>query len=90
MCYGDPMFAKNPSLGEGTGPRGGSKECRYLHFALVPTTARRIERPPLDFPPILPKLIKARLLGETEESRPRVAQWVNCDIRTFDYSVLGQ
>lgn len=27
MCYGDPMFAGNPSLGEGSGGRG-TKECR--------------------------------------------------------------
>lgn len=29
LCYGEPMFAKNPSLGEGNGPRPGTKECRY-------------------------------------------------------------
>jgi hypothetical protein len=26
----------------------------------------------------------------TGYSPPEVAQWVNCDIRSFDYSVLGQ
>jgi hypothetical protein len=26
----------------------------------------------------------------TGYSPPGVAQWVNCDIRSFDYSVLGQ
>jgi hypothetical protein len=33
LCYGEPLFAKNPSLGEGNGPRPGTKECRS---ALVP------------------------------------------------------
>ena len=30
LCYGEPLFAKNPSLGEGNGPRPGTKECRYV------------------------------------------------------------
>jgi hypothetical protein len=37
------MFAKNPSLGEGNGPRPGTKECRYVYvyvFSLDPDLIR--------------------------------------------------
>jgi hypothetical protein len=34
LCYGEPLFAKNPSLGEGNGPRPGTKECRYVLVSL--------------------------------------------------------
>ncbi|WWD19012.1 hypothetical protein CI109_103469 [Kwoniella shandongensis] len=96
LCYGDPMFANNPSLGEGTGPRGGTKECRYLHFQVVPTTQPHYASLPEGFPPNLPKSTIKRLLGESNGGSgegyepPKVPQWVNCDVRSFDYSVLGQ
>jgi hypothetical protein len=35
LCYGEPMFAKNPSLGEGNGPRPGTKECRSAATSFV-------------------------------------------------------
>lgn len=44
-------------------------------------------------PPVLPQPILGRLLPDPpvqEERASGVAQWVNCDIRSFDYSVLGQ
>ncbi|WVQ68236.1 uncharacterized protein L199_006443 [Kwoniella botswanensis] len=90
LCYGDPLFANNPSLGEGNGPRGGVKECRYMHFQVVPSTSSIPKTPPV-IPP-LPKNVKKRLLGEKIDryDSPPVPQWVNCDIRTFDYSLLGQ
>ncbi|EIW67329.1 mRNA methyltransferase [Tremella mesenterica] len=87
LCYGDPMFASNPSLGDGPGPRGG-KECRYLHFQVVPTTSSHPIHPP-DQPP-LPKIIRERLLPNIEVKGVSEAQWIHCDIRSFDYSLLGQ
>ncbi|KAL7423429.1 methyltransferase [Cryptotrichosporon argae] len=97
MCYGEPMFSSNPSLGDG--PRSGTKECRYLHFQVVPAATRHVERPK-DWPARLPPSARRRLLPEPtgEAAGPAEpgalvaakAQWVNCDIRTFDFSVLGQ
>ncbi|WWC71647.1 uncharacterized protein I206_105605 [Kwoniella pini CBS 10737] len=94
LCYGDPMFAKNPSLGEGNGPRGGVKECRYMHFQVVPSAKTHNSKKP-DIPHLSSTTIK-RLLGDEEKkigeryNPPPVAQWINCDIRSFDYSLLGQ
>lgn len=107
LCYGEPMFAKNPSLGESTGPRPGAKECRYvlrsrsrdlttvltcdryLHFQVSPTMVSHVERPLGQVR--VPKVLADRLVPSPDGYEPpRVAQWVNCDIRSFDYSVLGQ
>ncbi|WRT68331.1 uncharacterized protein IL334_005307 [Kwoniella shivajii] len=99
LCYGDPMFVNNPSLGEGNGPRGGVKECRYMHFQVVPSSSPGSVSPhDTAKTPILPERIRKKLLNETEErdgdvekyTPPPVAQWINCDIRSFDYSLLGQ
>ncbi|WVR07473.1 hypothetical protein IAU60_004515 [Kwoniella sp. DSM 27419] len=96
LCYGDPMFANNPSLGEGNGPRGGIKECRYMHFQVVPSNRPYSLAPPIGYPPPLPKNVIKRLVGDekrgpmSEQDPTQVPQWVNCDIRSFDYSVLGQ
>ncbi|BEJ12634.1 hypothetical protein CspHIS471_0210940 [Cutaneotrichosporon sp. HIS471] len=87
MCYGEPLFAGNPSLGEsGGGTKFGTKECRYLHFQVTPAAAYHTESPPLTTPIPLPA--PARALRAPP--RPGTAQWVNCDIRNFDFSVLGQ
>lgn len=86
------MFRQNPSLGPSSGPRGGTKECRYLHFQVAPSRPQR----GLDVPvPVLPDSIKEKLFrditpAEDQVRAGRVGQWVNCDLRTFDYSVLGQ
>jgi mRNA (2'-O-methyladenosine-N6-)-methyltransferase len=108
------MFAKNPSLGEGTGPRGGTKECRYIkspfktiescsrslslryiHFQVVPTAQKSIQPIPTDWPLHVPTSVVERLLPKPTSDDVRdkgkgKAEWINCDIRSFDYSVLGQ
>lgn len=87
MCYGEPMFSGNPSLGEGGGgAKFGTKECRYLHFQVTPAAAYHESTPPLATPMPLPS--SARVLRAPP--KPGTAQWVNCDIRNFDFSVLGQ
>ena len=88
MCYGDPMFRHNPSLGTSGGPKGGTKECRYLHFQVVPTTQRHAENP--GYIPTLPPVITDALSEGVPESGESFAQWINCDVRSFDYSILGQ
>lgn len=92
LCYGDPMFRQNPSLGPSSAPRGGTKECRYLHFQVAPSRPQRGLEATV---PVLPDSVKQRLFHDTaqtndQERAGRVGQWVNCDLRTFDYSVLGQ
>jgi hypothetical protein len=39
---------------------------------------------------ILKEIAEKLVPNPTGYSPPEVAQWVNCDIRSFDYSVLGQ
>ncbi|KAK4689504.1 mRNA m6A methyltransferase catalytic subunit, partial [Tremellales sp. Uapishka_1] len=83
MCFGDPLFAKNPSLGDSSAPRGATKDCRYLHFQVVPALPTAVPSPKINLRgPILRSLLSAEDVGKR-------AQWVNCDIRTFDYGVLG-
>lgn len=108
LCYGDPMFARNPSLGEGQGPgpRGGTKECRYLHFQVTPAEQPHAEPVP-QLPIYLSQGMQDRLLfagakegtgepggsetaGTSGKGKSKQAEWINCDIRSFDYSVLGQ
>ncbi|KAK1927031.1 putative mRNA methyltransferase [Papiliotrema laurentii] len=92
LCYGEPMFRNNPSLGEGNAPRGSTKECRYMHFQVVPTTAKQTELTPgiSHFS----TTIRSRLFdgedGTMSQPGKRVGQWINCDLRRFDYSVLGK
>ncbi|WVO17773.1 hypothetical protein L204_105471 [Cryptococcus depauperatus] len=92
LCYGDPLFTKNPSLGEGSGPRGSTKECRYQHFQVVPTVSPYTQHlSNLNSHP-LPKVVQEKLLKdfEVQENEKKIAQWINCDLRRFDYSILGQ
>ncbi|ORX38604.1 mRNA methyltransferase [Kockovaella imperatae] len=93
LCYGEPMFTKNPSLGDGSAPRGGTKECRYMHFHVVPSDREQTEVTSTPYNAPLPLAVRRRLLadqsGDLTEAALR-AQWINCDIRSFDYSVLGQ
>jgi mRNA (2'-O-methyladenosine-N6-)-methyltransferase len=69
---------------------------RYQHFAVAPTTSKRSQPVPDGLPRSFPEPIKSRLLSQpggvvsTPYTPPALPQWVDCDIRTFDYSVLGQ
>lgn len=94
LCYGDPMFTKNPSLGDGPGPRGGTKDCRYQHFQVTPSLNRCGQPLPEGYPSVMPDYLKKRILGdedvEGQDKEVNMAQWVNCDLRRFDYSLLGQ
>ncbi|KGB79459.2 mRNA methyltransferase [Cryptococcus deuterogattii R265] len=94
LCYGDPMFTKNPSLGDGPGPRGGTKDCRYQHFQVTPSTIRYSQPLPEGYPSVMPGYLKKRILGyddvQGQSKEVNVAQWINCDLRRFDYSLLGQ
>lgn len=151
LCYGDPLFSRNPSLGNeastsasggnaantsgnaasGLGqrpPGGGTKECRYLHFHVQSTKERYALEPTTGAEEgiVVPDVIKRAVLNpdsgdivegansrdlgiaaaesdrEGDRARSGVQtrrdseramtekQWVNCDLRSFDYSVLGQ
>jgi mRNA (2'-O-methyladenosine-N6-)-methyltransferase len=67
---------------------------RYLHFQVSPSTSKHFEYPPEGSPPPLAPAISSRLLGDDHSNgaaeAAQIAQWVNCDVRSFDYSVLGQ
>lgn len=88
------MFTKNPSLGDGPGPRGGTKDCRYQHFQVTPSLNRCGQPLPEGYPSVMPDYLKKRILGdedvEGQDKEVNMAQWVNCDLRRFDYSLLGQ
>ncbi|ORY35436.1 mRNA methyltransferase [Naematelia encephala] len=94
LCYGEPMFRSNPSLGDANAPRGGVKECRYMHFQVAPATTRTSQPLPVEFPAAIPIRAVDKLLGveatQGDEAWRGVKQWINCDLRSFDYSVLGQ
>jgi hypothetical protein len=74
-----------------------SRQLRYLHFQVVPTVSPYSTPPPEGYPPALPTVVTRRLLSMPEDKSPlgsermrKVAQWINCDLRHFDYSQLGQ
>ncbi|KZO93729.1 MT-A70-domain-containing protein [Calocera viscosa TUFC12733] len=100
-CYSEPSYALSPSIGPpparasgsvylpsglGAGGRGKEKApCRYLHFEVdydgddLPGAQSQADKERK--PPRLP-----------EEQRLPVLppQWLNCDLRKFDYSILGK
>lgn len=65
---------------------------RYLHFQVVPsssTCAQQLHKPAVSARRAQ-KLFDDPPQTEEEKRAERLGQWVNCDLRTFDYSVLGQ
>lgn len=59
-----------------------------MHFQVVPSLPQA-QTPPSET--VLSREIAEKLVpNPTGYSPPGVAQWINCDIRSFDYSVLGQ
>lgn len=59
---------------------------RYLHFQVSPCMQKDSVAPPTPAP--LPLPASATALKQVAKQSP--AQWINCDIRSFDFSVLGQ
>jgi len=67
-------------------------DARYMHFQVVPSTTRHVQTAQKhSIPPrISQKLFEDPPQTDEEKRAELVGQWVNCDLRTFDYSVLGQ
>lgn len=68
-------------------------DSRYLHFQVVPTGAQRPT--PAEEELHFSTLVQRKLAGYDAHGchtdRPKnIKQWINCDLRQFDYSVLGQ
>ncbi|KAI5452955.1 methyltransferase [Naganishia albida] len=110
MCYGEPLFANNPSLANAnqsrsapvqrptTGNASNHKQCRYIHYRLVPPTSvdtflsrQEKERS------LIPRLdadTKRRILDAGDGSARcgvacEAAQWLNMDARDMNAAVLG-
>ena len=76
-----------------TQPKSVADMRRYMHFQVAPSSTTQPHALPEGYPAPLPNPVLSRLWAEPPDAASRtvgVAQWVNCDIRTFDYSVLGQ
>ncbi|KAI0676929.1 MT-A70-domain-containing protein [Trametes maxima] len=82
------------SLPSGLGAGGRGKEkapCRYLHFEVdwdVNDGQGMIEQRQLARKK--PYRLPLGLGPEHKETTPLPPQWINCDLRRFDYSVLGK
>ncbi|KAI9001259.1 MT-A70-domain-containing protein [Trametes punicea] len=82
------------SLPSGLGAGGRGKEkapCRYLHFEVdwdvsdgqgLTEQRQMVKKKPYRLP--------IGLGPEGKEAKPLPPQWINCDLRRFDYSVLGK
>ncbi|KAJ7638541.1 MT-A70-domain-containing protein [Roridomyces roridus] len=93
-----PPNTRGPSSlpsGLGAGGRGKDKApCRYLHYEIDwdgsdGDWSRSNERPKTTPERRLHKL-GIGLGPSGQEAKPPPPQWVNCDVRRFDYSVLGK
>ena len=64
-----------------------------MHFQVIPSIPHTEPIPP-EAQVKLPALVQRRFLEDHSladtERGSKEAQWINCDIRSFDYSVLGQ
>ena len=89
------------SLPSGLGAGGRGKEkapCRYLHFEVdwdgppVPAPGEMIRRGQTNQGALLKKTHRLGIgfgaMGKQGKILP--AQWINCDVRRFDYSILGK
>ena len=89
------------SLPSGLGAGGRGKEkapCRYLHFEVdwdgppVPAPGEIVHRGQSNQGALLKKTHRLGIglgaMGKQGKILP--AQWINCDVRRFDYSVLGK
>ncbi|KAI0751425.1 MT-A70-domain-containing protein [Daedaleopsis nitida] len=100
-CYSEPTYAQSPSIpplpshrqiqygAQGQGPE--KAPCRYLHFEvdwdLNDGHGMAEQR---TVPKRRPYRLKLGLGPEGKLSAPLPPQWINCDLRRFDYSVLGK
>ncbi|KAI0721817.1 MT-A70-domain-containing protein [Cerioporus squamosus] len=82
------------SLPSGLGAGGRGKEkapCRYLHFEVDWDVNDGHGMPEQRMvPKKKPYRLKLGLGPEGKETTPLPPQWLNCDLRRFDYSVLGK
>ncbi|OBZ76306.1 N6-adenosine-methyltransferase subunit METTL3 [Grifola frondosa] len=96
-CYSEPTYAQSPSIPHclptaQLGGRGKEKApCRYLHFELdwdandgagFVESRQEIKKKPYK--------VGIGLGPEGKETETLPPQWINCDLRRFDYSVLGK
>ncbi|KAF9247026.1 MT-A70-domain-containing protein [Melanogaster broomeanus] len=99
-CYSEPTYAQSPSIpsfssgsasrvslpsGLGAGGRGKEKApCRYLHFE-VDWDERddkvRVRKP---------FKLEIGMGPDGKDMHVLPPQWINCDLRRFDYSILGK
>jgi len=103
-CYSEPTYALSPHMaagmtsmgktlpsGLGAGGRGKEKApCRYLHFEV---DYDPVQDGPPRRPPAGPTVLHRLALGMGPDKSlkdPMPPQWINCDVRRFDYSVLGK
>jgi mRNA (2'-O-methyladenosine-N6-)-methyltransferase len=71
---------------------------RYMHFQVVSSGKKSVPMPSITKIPELPPCVIEKLLPVPTGSSEGIvkgkgkgkAEWINCDIRTFDYSILGQ
>ncbi|KIP12882.1 hypothetical protein PHLGIDRAFT_97634 [Phlebiopsis gigantea 11061_1 CR5-6] len=98
-CYSEPTYAQSPSIpplpGLGAGGRGKEKApCRYLHFEVDwdPQDGNGYTEHEIRNADAKKKVHKLGIgLGPTGKATPMLPpQWINCDLRRFDYSVLGK
>ncbi|GHJ85063.1 hypothetical protein NliqN6_1465 [Naganishia liquefaciens] len=110
MCYGEPLFTQNPSLVNANQSRSAptprpstslnsaQKQCRYIHYRLVPPASveafAAMQDKERSMVPRLDEETKRRILGiessnGAEETGCQAAQWLNMDARDMDTAVLG-
>ncbi|KAI6034082.1 MT-A70-domain-containing protein [Pisolithus microcarpus] len=97
-CYSEPTYAQSPSIPpfpSGSATRGKEKApCRYLHFEVDwderdgpaigsdhTTEVMKVDRP---------FKLEIGLGPNKKDAQVLPPQWINCDLRHFDYSVLGK
>ncbi|KZT38972.1 MT-A70-domain-containing protein [Sistotremastrum suecicum HHB10207 ss-3] len=93
--FPQPDGGRGPtSLPSGLGAGGRGKEkapCRYLHFEVDWDGGDGGDQPrPLPPPVKKPVTLPMGLGPDGKNSKTYPPQWLNCDLRKFDYSVLGK
>ncbi|EKM80477.1 hypothetical protein AGABI1DRAFT_73723 [Agaricus bisporus var. burnettii JB137-S8] len=95
-AYPGSTSSRGPvSLPSGLGAGGRGKEkapCRYLHYEVDwdPTDAENEKTKERVAVKGKPHRLEIGLGPPGREATPLPPQWINCDLRKFDYSVLGK